>query len=86
MRTPEELKVLYAKFDKDVEKRSRFFRFLLVFDQMCNVIFWNGSQDETISSHIARRQEAGTATWFDNLVCRFLNKLEHSHCRKSRGE
>ena len=29
MRTPEELEVLYAKFDSDVEKRSRFMRVLL---------------------------------------------------------
>lgn len=30
-------------------------RFLLVLDQMGNVLFWNGSQDETISSHIGRK-------------------------------
>ena len=77
---------LYAKFDNDVEKRSRMFRFLLVFDQMMNVLLWNGSQDETISSHIHRRQENGKATWFDNAVCNVLNKIESSHCYKSRGE
>lgn len=46
---------LIQKFENDVKKRSRLFRFLLVLDQMCNVIFWNGSQDETVSSHIGRR-------------------------------
>lgn len=46
---------LIQKFENDVKKRSRFFRFLLVLDQMGNVLFWNGSQDETISSHIGRR-------------------------------
>ena len=86
MRTPEDLKVLYTKFDNDVANRTRFYRFLLVFDQTCNVIFWNGSQDETISSHIARRQDAGTSTWFDNKVCCFLKKLEQNHCKKSEGE
>jgi hypothetical protein len=84
--TPQELETLYTKFKNDVEKRSRWYRFLLVLDQMGNVVFWNGSQDETISSHIARRQEAGTATRFDNLVCCILKKLEQNHCKKSEGE
>lgn len=85
-RTPEQLKVLYEKFDTDVKKRSRLFRFLLVLDQMCNVLFWNGSQDETISSHINRRKEKGIATWFDIVVCCMLSKLEYNHCYLSRGE
>jgi len=29
-------------------------RLLLVLDQLGNVVFFNGSQDETISSHIGR--------------------------------
>ena len=77
---------LYAKFDNDVAKRSRLFRFLLVFDQMFNVLLWNGSQDETISSHIHRRQLNGTATWFDKKICCLLKKLESEHCAKSVGE
>jgi hypothetical protein len=77
---------LYAKFDNDVSKRSRAMRFLLVLDQMLNVLLWNGSQDETISSHIHRRQEKGIATRFDNLVCWFLQKIESKHCMKSKGE
>ena len=48
---------LMEKFELDVKKRSRLNRFLLVLDQMFNVILWNGSQDETISSHIHRRIE-----------------------------
>lgn len=86
MRTEEELKVLYAKFDKDVKKRSWFMRVLLVLDQMLNVVFWNGSQDETVSSHIGRRIKNGNATWFDKRLCCFLNKFESSHCSKSLGE
>ena len=77
---------LYAKFDNDSAKRSRLFRFLLVFDQMFNVLLWNGSQDETISSHIHRRQLNGTATWFDNKVCCFLKMIQSEHCLKSVGE
>jgi hypothetical protein len=85
-RTPEELKVLFEKFDNDVQKRTRFMRFLLVFDQTFNVLIWNGSQDETISSHISRKIKAGTATKFDKLVCCFLKRLESEHCLKSEGE
>ena len=86
MRSKEELEVLYSKFDKDVVKRSRWFRFLLALDQMLNVIFWNGSQDETVSSHIGRRIREGKATWFDKKLCCLLKKVEHNHCNKSLGE
>ena len=77
---------MIEKFENDVKKRSRFMRFLLVLDQMGNVLFWNGSQDETISSHIHRRIENGTANWFDKKLCCLLKKLEDNHCAKSIGE
>lgn len=78
--------VLINKFDKDVKKRSRIVRVLLALDQLGNVLFWNGSQDETISSHIHRRIESGTATWFDKKLCCLLKKIENNHCAKSLGE
>lgn len=77
---------LVNKFENDIKKRTRFMRFLLVLDQMGNVIFWNGSQDETISSHIGRRIEKGKATWFDKKLCCFLKRLEKNHCNRSLGE
>lgn len=77
---------LIDKFDRDVAKRSRFMRLILVLDQMGNVLLWNGSQDETISSHIGRRIEKGTATWFDKKLCCLLSKLDGNHCNKSLGE
>jgi hypothetical protein len=77
---------LFEKFENDMNKRSRLMRFLLVLDQMGNVLFWNGSQDETISSHIGRRIAQDKATWFDKKLCCFLKKLEHNHCNKSLGE
>lgn len=77
---------LIKKFENDVEKRTRFMRFILVLDQALNVIFWNGSQDETVSSHIGRRIERGDATWFDKKLCCFLKRLENNHCNKSLGE
>ena len=77
---------MIEKFENDVKKRSRFMRFLLALDQLGNVLFWNGSQDETISSHIHRRIENGTANWFDKKLCCLLKKLEDNHCAKSIGE
>lgn len=86
MRTEEEIKVLIAKFDKDVAKRSRVMRLLLCVDQFFAVLLWNASQDETISSHVGRRIASGKATWFDKLLCKLLGKLENEHCKKSLGE
>jgi hypothetical protein len=77
---------LIEKFENDRKKRSRLKRFLLILDQLLNVVFWNGSQDETVSSHIGRRIESGKATWFDKKLCCFLKKLENNHCSKSIGE
>jgi hypothetical protein len=78
--------MLIAKFKLDVQKRSRVGRTILAIDQFFNVVLWNGSMDETISSHIHRRQEAGTATKFDNFICCVLKRLEQNHCLKSEGE
>lgn len=77
---------LITKFERDMKKRSRVMRLLLAIDQFFNVLLWNGSQDETISSHIGRRKEKGTATWFDKRLCCLLGKLEYNHCKKSIGE
>jgi len=71
---------LVKKFENDVKKRSYILRLLLVIDQLFNVVIWNGSQDETISSHIGRKIEKGTANWFDKSVCKLLS------CIKSKGE
>lgn len=82
----EHIKIFVDKFNHDVETRGRFFRFLLSLDQMFNVLLWNGSQDETISSHIGRRIAEDRATKFDKIVCCFLRKIEASHCKESLAE
>ena len=84
--TPEEKKVLIEKFERDMKKRNRWFRFWLAVDQLFNVLFWNGSQDESISSHIGRRIEAGSANWFEKKLCCVLKKIEGNHCQKAKGE
>ena len=86
MRTSKELEVLYKKFDDDVANKSRLLRLALATDQWFGVLFWNTSQDETISSHIGRLQEKNESTWFDDKVCCVLGKLEYNHCKKSLGE
>jgi len=79
-------KKLYEKFDKDIAKRTRLKRLLLALDQLANVIFWNGSQDETISSHIGRKIKTNQANWFEKKLCCILQKIESKHCIKSLGE
>jgi len=75
----ENLEELYAKFNRDIAKRSRFYRLLLAIDQLGNVLLFNGSQDETISSYIGR---TGKAKW----LCNILKKIQGNHCYRSRGE
>ena len=78
--------LLIEKFERDAKKRSRIMRFLLVTDQMLNVLIWNGSQDETVSSHIGRRIKAGKAFKVEKWLCCLLKKFESNHCKKSLGE
>ena len=66
--------------------KSRVLRLLLAIDQFFNVLLYNGSPDETISSHIYRRKMKGIDTWFDNALCCVLRKLGSKHCLKSLGE
>lgn len=86
MRTEEELEILYKKFDNDVKTKSRLLRLAIVIDQFFGVLVWNNSQDETISSKIGRKQEKGTSSKIEDLICCFLSKLEYNHCKKSLGE
>lgn len=86
MRTEEELKVLYAKFDKDVATKSRGLRLAIALDQLFGVLLWNTSQDETISSYIGRLQKQGKSNWINDKICCLLSRLEYNHCNKSLGE
>lgn len=80
------MRELYKKFDEDVKKRPRWLRLLLALDQLFNVLIWNGSQDETISSHLHRRKEKGILKIYEKWLCNFLKQFERNHCRKSLGE
>jgi len=77
---------LIWKFEYDVRKRSRWQRLLLALDQLCNVVCWNGSQDETVSSHIGRRIAAGRAYAPERWLCWMLRKLQNNHCKRALGE
>ena len=86
MTAEEELQYLYDKFDRDVKTFSRLTRTLIAIDQLFNVILWNGSQDQTISANIHRRQTLNISTKFENLICKGLRFLESKHCLKSKFE
>ena len=79
-------KKLSEKFENDVKKRHYLFRILLAIDQLLNVIFWNGSQDETISSHIGRKIKNNKANFLEKFICLILSKFDYKHCEKSIGE
>lgn len=55
---------------------------------MGNVVFWNGSRDGSYRATYPRRQEAGTATKFDNFVCCILKKVsrDNAHARGLKGD
>ena len=77
---------LVTKFKDDVKKRHYLLRLALVVDQLFNVLIWNGSQDETISSHIGRRIASNRANKIEKAICWVLNKIENKHCFKAKGE
>jgi len=81
-----ETRKLWIKFDKDIEKRSYLFRVILAIDQLFNVILFNGSQDQTMSGNIAKKQYENTSKWYHDYLCKILNVFESSHCWKSRKE
>jgi len=77
---------LVWKFEYDIKKRSYAKRVILAIDQLLNVIVWNGSQDETISSNVGRRIEAGKAYKVEKWLCTLLSKIQEKHCEKALGE
>ena len=79
-------KELENKFIEDIKKRGRVKRLLLAIDQFFNVLIWNGSQDETISSHIGRKIRDNRANRVEKWICSLLQELEAGHCKKSLGE
>lgn len=82
----ESLQKIWDKFDEDIAKRPYWLRAIIAFDQFFNVLLMNGSQDQTISGHIAKKQYEGTNKWYHDLICKGLRKLEAKHCWLSRAE
>ena len=77
---------LVWKFEHDVKKRKYVMRVLLALDQLLNVLLWNGSQDETVSSHVGRRIADGKAYKVEVCLCKFLTWLQSKHCSRAKGE
>lgn len=66
-----------------MKKKSFMLRFLLWLDQGGNVIFMNGSEDETISSHcwVHREKRPWAYKAIDKLFLFLVN--EKDHCKNS---
>jgi hypothetical protein len=79
-------KKFIKKFKNDIKKRHYLLRLLLSVDQFFNVLILNGSQDETISSHVGRKMADGSANVFHKGICSFCRVFESRHCKKSIGE
>lgn len=62
-------------------RKPRWLRALLALDQLANVVFLGGDEDETISSH-AGKQARGGARWAC-ILCRFLDLFQEDHCHLS---
>lgn len=73
------------KFDID-SKRPYLLRLLISIDQFFNVLLWNGSPDETISSHIGRKIKDNKANKVEKIICSILRKLDNNHCLNSIEE
>lgn len=57
-------------------------RIAIGYDQLVNVAA-NGHEDETISSRADRARERGER--WGCVLCRWLDRLDPDHCKKSRG-
>lgn len=57
-------------------------KIMLSADRMANTIF-GGSDRETISSRSYRGQREGVKVWC--ILCKLLDVVEKSHCKKSDG-
>ena len=62
---------------KDVEREHYIHRVLVAFDIFCNVVFFNGDEDETISSHSARASTQGK--WWGIALSWFLDLFQRNH-------
>ena len=62
---------------QDVRREHYFRRCLIAFDIFCNVVFFFGDEDETISSHSARAATQGKL--WGIVMSRFLDLFQTDH-------
>ena len=79
-------KLSIIKFEADKKQLHYVIRLLLAIDQFCNVLLFNGSHNETISSSIGRLNKDNKANWIQRQICFILHYIESKHCEKSIGE
>jgi hypothetical protein len=66
-----------ATYEKQTAAEGYPMRVLIAFDQLCNVIFFNGRPDETISAHSARAATEGKL--WGELMSHFLDLFQTDH-------
>ena len=59
-------------------RKSRYIRILLCLDQMLNVIMLDGSEDETVSSHVGRHYPG---SWIERIINWLFN--DPNHCQSN---
>src|ERR1035441_6973755 len=67
--------------DAEVALYPYWRRALIAFDQFCNVLFFAGLVDETVSAHAGRMAVRGT--WRAVWLCNALDYLESNHGAKA---
>lgn len=70
-----------AKAQEQIRHESRAHRWLVAFDIFCNVTFFNGQQDETISAHAWRAAQQGKL--WGKLMTKWLGWFQLNHGAKA---
>lgn len=65
-----------------VKEKSYIKRVGIAIDQLINVVFFNGDEDETLSSRMGKRVLRGDCK-VCYVICRFLDIFDKDHCYKS---
>jgi hypothetical protein len=72
-----------ATQEQQAGRENYILRALVAFDQLCNVVIFNGAPDETISSHSARAATEGKL--WGKLMSHFLDIFQSDHGAKAEA-
>ena len=69
--------------EQQAGRENYIVRSLVAFDQLCNVVLFNGDPDETISSHSARAATEGKL--WGKIMSHFLDWFQVDHGAKAEA-